>query len=77
MYCNYREGVAAIRMMEKSDRRLALKLMIYLKNNPNISASEGLRQVLDTEGIKLDKREFIIKLHHMTDVVRAISFLLP
>lgn len=74
VYCNYREGVAAIRMMEKSDRRLALKLMIYLKNNPNISASEGLRQVLDTEGIKLDKREFIIKLHHMTDVVRAISF---
>ncbi len=74
VYCNYREGVAAIRMMEKEDRRLALKLMIVLKNNPNTSASEGLRQVLDAEGIKLDKREFVIQLHHMTDVVRAISF---
>lgn len=74
VYCNYREGVAAVRMMEKDDRRLALKLMILLKNNPNTSASEGLRQVLDAEGIKLDKKEFVVKLHRMTDAVRAIPF---
>ncbi len=74
VYCNYREGVAAVRMMEKEDRRLALKLMILLKNNPNTSASEGLRQVLDAEGIQLDKKEFVVKLHRMTDAVRAIPF---
>lgn len=74
VYCNYREGVAAVRMMEKEDRRLALKLMILLKNNPNTSASEGLRQVLDAEGITLDKKEFVVKLHRMTDAVRAIPF---
>lgn len=74
VYCNYREGVAAVRMMAKADRKLALKLMILLKNNPNMSASEGLRQVLDAEGIKLDKKEFVVKLHRMTDAVRAIPF---
>ncbi len=74
VYCNYREGVAAVRMMEKEDRRLALKLMILLKNNPNTSASKGLRQVLDAEGVTLDKKEFVVKLHRMTDAVRAIPF---
>lgn len=74
VYCNYREGIAAIRMMEKDDRRLALKLMIYLKNNPNISASEGFRRVLKAQGIKLDKKEFVVKLHRMTDAVRVIPF---
>lgn len=73
-YSNYREGVAAIRMMEKADRKLALNLMIYLKNNPNISANEGFKKVLEAEGIKLNKKEFVVKLHHMRDAVRTISF---
>jgi len=73
-YNDYRQRMNVVRSMTSKEKKIALKLMIYLKNNPNTSASGALQRVLDCAGIKLENREFVIMLHHMMDVVRTITF---
>lgn len=71
---NYRERFAAIRELNGQDKRLALKLINKLKHNPNMTAEAAMNDLLDSEGIRLSKKEFIVRLHCMYEAVRIIIF---
>lgn len=73
-YNDYRERMAVIRELPPDIRRLSLKMIRQLKNNPLQSAEEALSCVLKRDCREVSPREFVVLLHKSCEAVRAVSF---
>lgn len=73
-YNNYRERFADIRCMEKEERKLALRLLNYMKHHPNVAVDDAFAYMISELGLVLERREFVVRLHRMMNVGRVLIF---
>ncbi len=73
-YNNYRDRLKVIAGMESERRKCALKLLNYMKHNPNVAVEKAFKYVLSDMKIVCEKKDFVVRLHHMMEVGRALIF---
>lgn len=73
-YNDYRQRLPNIRKLEATERKIALKLLLEMKNHPNVSAEEVFSLSLNKLGVSMTNREFVVCMHHMLEVVRTVIF---